>query len=157
MFFMTLFPRRTWKSITVLMLGTLLIGSVSACGASSMATTHKQPTATPIMHAAPARTRWTATAHALGTFTFVVNSARTGITDFDFPFAGFACGGNTVSGDVTVSKPTTWPITMGQFTADLGSIMPFADITITGAFDASGTWNIASNGTICTGSWHSVP
>lgn len=88
-----------------------------------------------------------------GSFSFTVNSQRTGITYISYTFNNYLCGNVYNSGTIGKGQKIGWvgyPITNGKFTIT-GSL-----ITIIGEFDpsgtrASGTWNYPECNS--SGSW----
>jgi len=96
---------------------------------------------------------------------FTVSPDGTGITEIRYSLGpAFECGDYIIIVvETTVDESTPWPITGGQFTIDLVDLMmaaPFdLGMVIEGKFDetgtqASGTWEISSDGTTCQeGAW----
>ena len=107
--------------------------------------------------ACPPSGEWSASTE-FGEFDFSVNSEGTGITEISVNFSGFKCGPVTRSGGFTVKRiGSSWPITDGAFNIILDD-SPGYEITISGEFDGSctgvsGTWEVDSMGTICSGLW----
>lgn len=95
-----------------------------------------------------------------GTFTFTVDASGTSVDQVAYQFSSFTCGSVTHSGGITVSRPDGWPITGSEFDIrnDMSPMMSLV-VTVTGTFHsstaASGTWEILSNGTSCSGNWTS--
>lgn len=132
-------------------------------GGTAPAPTAEEPT-TPEL---PKPGEWTAaTGTSDFTFTFTVSPNGTDIPKYSYQFTEFECefkGGRTqVSGGVMVEISPPRPITGGQFTLDWVERIeygPDRDIVIQGKFDetgtqASGTWEISAEGTICAeGTW----
>jgi len=106
---------------------------------------------------------WSARA-GFGTFTFIVNPARTKITKITYSFSSFSCGGVTVSGGQSISFPSGWEINNSEFTIvnDLDPFGSAQDMTIQGTFneswtEASGSWIADWYGDRCTGTWNGSP
>ena len=125
----------------------------------------ESPESAPTPVALPGPGEWTASTGASEfTFTFTVGPDSTDIPKYSIRFTEFKCGGVQVSGGweaTVVPKP---PITGGQFTIEteergFGATAHTWDIVIQGEFDekatdASGTWEITSEGTVCQeGTW----
>jgi PKD repeat protein len=91
-----------------------------------------------------------------GLLDFAVNGQGTAITNIDFIFDDWQCGGEARSERITSSNPAGWPITDGQFTIEATFPIELS-MTVHGTFDAntaaSGTWSGVSHGTTCSGGW----
>jgi hypothetical protein len=123
-----------------------------------------EPASTPPV-ALPKPGEWTASTGASEfTFTFTVGPDSTDIPKYSIRFTEFKCGGVQVSGGWEATVLPKPPITDGQFTIEteergFGTTAYTWDIVVQGEFDrkatqASGTWEIASEGTTCQeGAW----
>jgi hypothetical protein len=101
---------------------------------------------------------WTGPAD-FGEIEFVVTQDGTEIEQIEIVFIDFTCGITTVNGSITITS--TWPITNGQFTADL-TLGGGNEMTIQGTFDGNctnvtGTYEADFDGTICQGTWDASP
>ena len=95
---------------------------------------------------------WTASTE-FGELRFAVSSNGTGIAQISFDFVDFECAGSQMSGGVSIENENLWPITDGQFIINV-STFPVWYVVVKGEFDkagtqASGTWEISAEGTIC--------
>lgn len=106
---------------------------------------------------------WNANAD-FGSFDFRVDSSSTYITEINYTFSDWHCGGTISSGSIIVSRDPAWAITGRQFEieTDIGSPSIEKSITISGTFaetgdQASGTWEAVVNSTTCSGSWQASP
>lgn len=135
-------------------------------GGTAPAPTAEEPEAeAPTTPELPKPGEWTAaTGSSEFTFTFTVNPDRTGIPEYSYHFTEFKCEGVQTSGGYRTTVEPIRPITGGQFTIEteergLGAVRYTWDIVIQGKFDetgtqASGTWEISAEGTICAeGAW----
>jgi len=142
---------------------TLLLGVIlfAACGGDNdSAGTSVSGSTAPEQAPTTLRTGdWTASAD-FGTFTFTVGASGASIEQIAYQFSAFTCGSVRHSGGITVSTPSGWPITGGQFDIrnDM-SLMMSLIVTVRGTFQssttASGTWEVVSGGATCSGSWTS--
>lgn len=104
---------------------------------------------------------WTAQTD-FGELMFTVNTNGTHIPTLRITYSSFSCiAGITMSGTITFSTPTGWPISNNQFDIKLWIDYPNESMTITGMFSetgtqASGIWSYDIYGTICDGSWDAI-
>ena len=132
--------------------GAVFLLALSACGDDG-------PTAPGNRgHQAIATGSWSATA-GFGSFDFIVNNGMS-ITEISYTFESFSCGGVTISGSVTVTSGSGWPITRRSFEIvnDLSTGGDTQEMTISGEFadngrEASGSYSADWRGTVCEGSW----
>jgi hypothetical protein len=95
---------------------------------------------------------------AFGSFTFTVDAGGATISRVEYQYSSYQCGSVTHSGGIAVSTSGGWPVSNAQFEIrnDM-SLMMSLIMTVRGTFSsstaASGTWEMVSGGTTCTGTW----
>jgi hypothetical protein len=90
-----------------------------------------------------------------------VSADSTSIPTYSYQFTEFECGHVQVTGGIeAIDRDPPYPITDGQFTIETHDYYAGWDIAFQGQFDetgmhASGTWEITTEETTCSGTWES--
>ena len=142
----------------IILIVTLLL--LAGCG--GQAPVQPKETATPVPPTAtdinpPAAGDWIATT-GFGKVVFTVDKSGKKITKVSYQLSNWTCGPTTQSGTIGVG-PAEWPITGGKFLVttsfdpDNKQTMKFGGTYDAGSQTFSGTWDGASYGTDCPGTW----
>ena len=91
-----------------------------------------------------------------GSFSFSLDPEKSEVSQLLIHMDSFTCGGITVSADVKADSKGLWPVKDNTFTID--SKLSFYRFIIKGFLSpdtnkVSGTWEIKTWGSVCSGEW----